>query len=86
MSILFLLPTHLGTFCFCLKKKEVNLEAACNCQKNVKLGATQAWIHIPTLAHTSYGTLGKTPGLCLTSLNFSFLPCRMSITPSVLCC
>ena len=70
-------PPYLGTWFSKIKKE--NREAACNCQENMKLGARHFWIRIPALAPTSYGTLGKTLNLCLTSLNFSFLPCEMSI-------
>ena len=78
MSTMFLSPPYLGTW-FSKKKRKENREAACNCQENMKLGARHSWIHIPALAPTSYGTLGKSLNLCLTSLNFSFLPCEMSI-------
>lgn len=67
------------------KKKSGNREAVCNHQKDVKFGARQSWIRTLALAPTSYGTLSKAFNLCLTSLNFSFLPYKMSvIIPSVL--
>lgn len=65
------------------KKKKVEIER--QYVKDVKFGARQSWIHTPALAPTSYGTLSKAFNLCLTSLNFSFLPYKTSvIIPSVL--
>lgn len=82
-STIFLSPTHVGTWF--KKKKKRNWEEACNHEKNVKLGAKQSWIHIPVLALTSYASIGQTFNLYLTSLHFSFLPCKMTIRiPNVL--